>query len=128
MKDLQILWIGLAGGLGALCRVYASAALESRWGGLWGALLGGHLGTLTVNLIGCFLVGVVSHTAGDHWKLILIGGLLGGLTTFGTLGALLLDHLDRGAWLGIAAHLIGHLLGGIAAVWLGRSLARAFWP
>lgn len=125
MKELQILWIALAGGIGAVCRVYASAALEARWGGIWGALMGGHLGTLLVNLVGCFLVGVVSQMAHESLRPVLIGGLLGGLTTFGTLGALLLEHLEKGAWPSVMAHLGGHLLGGVAAVWLGRSCAQA---
>lgn len=125
MKELQILWIGLAGGLGAVCRVYASSALES-WTRL--ELFGGHLGTLSVNLLGCAMVGAAMHLVSDGWRLVVIGGLLGGLTTFGTLGALLLDHVERGAWLGLGVHLFGHLLGGVLAVWLGRELASSLWP
>lgn len=128
MKDLQIVWIGLAGGIGAICRVYASAALEQRWGI---ALFGGHLGTLTVNLVGCFLVGVLSQVLDQvvhqDLRLVVIGGLLGGLTTFGTFGALLLEHLDRGAWAGMATHVGVHLIGGVAAVWAGRVIARTLW-
>lgn len=125
MKELQILWIGLAGGIGAVFRVYASAALES-WTRI--GVLGGHLGTLSVNLFGCLLVGAALHLVSDSWRLVVVGGLLGGLTTFGTLGALMLDHLERGAWLGLALHLVGHLFGGVLAVWVGRALARACWP
>lgn len=85
---------------------------------------------MVVNLLGCFLVGALSHILSvpqelpQAWRLILMGGLLGGLTTFGTLGGLLLEHLERGAWAGLGLHLVGHLVGGVLAVWMGRSLAR----
>lgn len=121
MKELQFLWIGLAGGLGAIFRVYASAALES-WTKV--ELFGGHLGTLLVNLFGCLLVGAAMHLLSDGWRLVVVGGFLGGLTTFGTLGALMFDHLERGAMLGLGAHLVGHLVGGVVAVFAGRELAR----
>lgn len=121
MKELQFLWIGLAGGLGAIFRVYASAALES-WTKV--ELFGGHLGTLIVNLFGCLLVGASMHLLSDGWRLVVVGGFLGGLTTFGTLGALMFDQLERGAMLGLGAHLVGHLVGGVVAVFAGRELAR----
>jgi CrcB protein len=79
MKDL--LAIALGGGIGSACRYLVSTAINKRLGGLlaWG--------TMTVNLLGClligFLVGLVDRSLlPKEYRLILVTGFLGGFTTF----------------------------------------------
>ncbi len=77
------------------------------------------LGTLAANLIGGYLVGVALAWFGSHpdaspeWRLFVITGLLGGLTTFSTFSAetvLLIERQQIGwACAGIALHLAGSL-------------------
>ncbi len=57
--------------------------------------------TLLVNVVGCFLLGVVAtrhehYGAAPHWRPLLGTGLAGGLTTFSTLQVELLNLFDRG--------------------------------
>lgn len=87
------------------------------------------LGTLVVNLIGGYLIGVALAVFADHptlapkWRLLVITGFLGGLTTFSTFSAEVttLIQQQRLFWAtaAIAAHVIGSLvmtLFGLASV------------
>jgi CrcB protein len=78
------------------------------------------LGTVAANLIGGLLVGVASaffaHNPGlpPEWRLLILTGFLGGLTTFSTFSAEVVILLGRQeyAWAAGAAsvHLVGSLL------------------
>ncbi|MCU0755363.1 MAG: fluoride efflux transporter CrcB [Xanthomonadales bacterium] len=94
------------------------------------------LGTLAANLLGGYLVGVALPlilslpNLAPEWRLFVVTGFLGGLTTFSTFSAEILTQLQQGrpgwALLGIAAHLGGSLVAtaaGIGTVWLLRALA-----
>src|SRR6185436_8905817 len=78
----KILLIGVAGMIGTLARYALSLWVDSRWES---AL---PIGTITVNLIGCFVIGFVVHAA-EQQRLLdpniraaILVGLLGGFTTF----------------------------------------------
>ncbi|RFC32667.1 MAG: camphor resistance protein CrcB [Candidatus Nitrotoga sp. MKT] len=78
------------------------------------------LGTLCANLIGGYLIGLAvafflqQPALSPEWRLFIITGFLGGLTTFSTFSAETVALLARGqyAWgaVTIAAHLGGSLL------------------
>lgn len=77
-----VFWIGLGGFLGTIARYFTGRlALQ-----LFSAQF--PYGTLSVNLIGCFLIGLIygwfekHHIYSDEWKLILATGFCGGFTTF----------------------------------------------
>jgi len=89
------------------------------------------LGTLAANLIGGYLVGVaIAFFAWRTdlsllWRLALITGFLGGLTTFSTFSAEVVNAFSRGepGWaLGIAA---SHLTGSLLLTVLGIATVRA---
>ncbi len=77
-------------------------------------------GTLMANLLGGYLVGVAVAVFSQHaglapeWRLLIITGFLGGLTTFSTFSSEVVALLQQGRmlWAGIAisAHVIGSLL------------------
>ena len=111
------LYAFLAVGIGAACGAWL------RWGfGLWfnPALPELPLGTLAANLVGGYLIGLtiaffIQHPGlSPEWRLLIITGFLGGLTTFSTLFAEAVTLLVRGrcAWgAGVTgAHLGGSLL------------------
>ncbi|WP_037061071.1 fluoride efflux transporter CrcB [Pseudoxanthomonas suwonensis] len=78
------------------------------------------LGTLAANLVGGYAIGLamgfITSRPGlaPEWRLFLVTGLLGGLTTFSTFSAEIVQQLLRqqygSAVLGVALHLGGSLL------------------
>ncbi|MDD2721513.1 MAG: fluoride efflux transporter CrcB [Gallionella sp.] len=113
----MLIYSFLAIGLGAACGAWL------RWGlGLWLNPVLPELppGTLVANLVGGYLIGLAVAFFMQHpglspeWRLFIITGFLGGLTTFSTFSAETVTLLLRGqyAWgLGIiVTHLGGSLL------------------
>jgi CrcB protein len=115
----------------AIC-IGASAGALARWG--WGLWLtpGGVLpwGTLAANLVGGYLIGVAIAAfqampqLDPVWRLLLITGFLGGLTTFSSFSAEVVEFLMAGRY-GLALLTAGlHVLGSLAMTVLGlKSLA-----
>lgn len=111
----------------AIC-IGASVGALARWGlGLWlnpGAAL--PLGTLAANLIGGYLVGVCVAAfqalpqLDPTWRLLLVTGFLGALTTFSSFSAEMVSMLGQQRYalaLGTAAlHLFGSLLLTVAGI------------
>jgi CrcB protein len=90
------------------------------------------LGTLAANLVGGLLIGVLISVFQAHpeidplWRLALITGFLGALTTFSTFSAETVQLLmsDRpGQAFGLAAI---HLVGSLALTWVGLKAASAW--
>ncbi len=117
----------------AIC-VGASLGALARWQlGLWlspGGLIA--WGTLAANLIGGFLVGLAIGVINARpeldpvWRLFLITGFLGGLTTFSSFSAEVMSELTEGR-LGLALFTaLTHLIGSLVLTWLGLKLV-AWW-
>lgn len=89
------------------------------------------LGTLVANLGGGFLIGVVLAFLSDHpslspvWRLLLVTGFLGGLTTFSTFSAEAMLLLQRGEYVVAALHSGLHLVGSILLCIAGYAGYRA---
>ena len=111
----------------AIC-IGACAGALARWGlGLWlspGGLI--PWGTLAANLIGGYLVGICVATFQSMpqidplWRLLLVTGFLGALTTFSTFSAEVIAMLQQQRYalaLGTASlHLFGSLLLTVAGI------------
>ena len=61
-------------------------------------------------------------------RLLLVTGFLGGLTTFSTFSAEVIDLAAQGRWSGALAWALAHLLGSLALTGLGWKLAVAVLP
>ena len=128
---------GISSTLGAALAISAGASLGAllRWRlGLW--LQGVHpwvpAGTLAANVLGGYLVGVAvavfaqqSHWPAE-WRLFIITGFLGGLTTFSTFSAEVVALLQQGR-AGAAGGLVAlHLAGSLVATLAGFATVQAF--
>ena len=87
-------------------------------------------GTLAVNLIGGFLMGLLAgalaRTSGsEHTRLLLGVGVLGGFTTFSAFSLDAVTMVERGQW-GIAlAYALVSVIGSVVALFAGLYLVRA---
>jgi fluoride exporter len=117
--------IFVGAGLGALLRWFLSLSLNA-------VLPQVPLGTLASNLIGGYLIGVaaVYFTAradlSPEWRLFVITGFMGGLTTFSTYSAEVMSHVMRGEYGWALAVASIHLLGSFVLTGLGMWTARAW--
>ena len=120
----RIILIGFAGLVGTLFRYWLSGWTARRFGETFPS------GTLIVNLVGCFLAGLLFYLMFDRYlvnqtiRTVILIGLLGGFTTFSSFGLQTFTLLREGemglALLNIAASNVGGLL----MVWFGYSLAK----
>lgn len=127
----SIVAIALGASLGALLRWWLGLALNSYFPTI-------PPGTLVANLVGGYIIGLAiaffaSYSAlPPEWRLFVITGFCGGLTTFSTFSAEIVTLLQqgRGPWACVAAalHLLGSVLmtfAGIGTVTWARSLTAA---
>lgn len=125
---VKLLIIGAGGFLGAVLRYLLTGAFQNLSGSA-----SFPFGTLAVNLLGCFMIGLLSYIAeyrslfGVETRMFVFVGLLGAMTTFSTFGnetyGLIKDAKFSFALLNIGIHVTV----GLGAVWLGRVLAYAVW-
>ncbi|MFO1292970.1 MAG: fluoride efflux transporter CrcB [Rubrivivax sp.] len=119
-------------GIGAALGAWLRWVLGNQLNALWPAL---PAGTLAANLVGGYLIGVAmallatQPTLPPEWRLFVVTGFLGGLTTFSTFSAEVVQQLldGRPGWAlaTVAVHVAGSLaltLLGIGTVTLLRGL------
>jgi len=89
------------------------------------------LGTLASNLVGGYLVGfavayfLARHDLPPHWRLFVITGFLGGLTTFSTFSAEVTELLANGEYVTGLLLAATHLIGSLALTAAGFATFRA---
>ena len=124
MNASHLLLIGFGGFLGAILRFLLGSTVQS-----WLNPTQFPYGTLTVNLIGCFLMGFLAYLATTHGLLsqelkhLLLIGFLGSFTTYSTFGNDTLTLFQSNQTLFGFLYLGLHMLLGLGAVWLGQVLA-----
>lgn len=120
----KIALIALAGACGTLCRYWLS--------GLACDLLGRDFpwGTWAVNILGCFLFGLVWILAEERGllsgqaRLLILTGFMGAFTTFSTLVFESSALMNDGQWFRLVLNVGGQNLVGFAALYLGFGLGR----
>lgn len=123
MNGYSALAVGLGAALGAWLRWLL---------GIWlNALhLSLPLGTLFANLGGAYVIGICvgffssNPQLSPEWRLFVVTGFLGGLTTFSTFSAEAMNLLQKGDWTWAIAHSTLHLFGSILCCFAGYASWR----
>ncbi|MFI9393016.1 fluoride efflux transporter CrcB [Streptomyces bauhiniae] len=89
-------------------------------------------GTFTVNVLGCFILGlltgaVVAGAATSHVQLLIGTGLCGALTTYSTFSYETLRLTEDGARFLAAANVVASVVAGLGAAFVGTAFAEAIW-
>lgn len=120
----RLLLVSLGGALGTATRYLVGGLALKLFGPVF------PFGTLTVNLLGSFLVGLVvqlglSELVSPTTRIVLTAGFMGGFTTYSAFAVETTVLLREGAALLAAANVGVTLVGGLVACFLGMSLGRA---
>ncbi|RME21120.1 MAG: CrcB family protein [Deltaproteobacteria bacterium] len=120
----KLAWLALAGGLGTLAR-YGLAGFVHRIDGVsfpWG--------TVTVNLTGCFLAGLLWALFENRWpvsgetRTVVLVGFMGAFTTFSSYILETGELLASSEWMYAAANLALQNALGLVALFAGTTVGR----
>ncbi len=109
---LAVTAVSLGAALGALLRWALSSSLNHLYPSL-------PPGTLVANLVGGYGIGLAlallaqAPQLAPEWRLFIITGLLGGLTTFSAFSAEVVDALQQGRTSWALATVVSHVLGSV---------------
>ena len=125
MNIVPFFLVGAGGCIGSIARYLAVTSLDKRLNSVF------PYGTLTVNVVGSFILGFVLAWATrktgsypDQWKLFLGTGFCGGFTTFSAFAAENMNLFEQ-KFPGTAfLYIILSVVSGLLAVWAGFSLSR----
>lgn len=125
---LSVFYVALGGALGSVSRY-----LLGTWTQSLSKSIDFPYGTLTVNLIGCFVIGFLSQLAEARGvftpesRAFVFVGILGGFTTFSSFGNDTINLLRDGETVNALANIGANVIFGLALVWLGRTVAYWIW-
>lgn len=115
--------IGVGAALGALLRWYFANRLNATFPQL-------PPGTLAANILGAYLIGIAMAvflavpSLSPLWRLLIVTGFLGGLTTFSTFSAEVVTAILNGRALWAISTVTAHVIGSIAMTLLGVCTVR----
>ena len=121
---MQLLLVLLGGGIGSAARYLTGVWITERLGAAF------PWGTLVVNVVGSFLIGLIATLAdergrlGPDLRLFLVGGVLGGFTTFSAFSLETLRLLDGREPLRAVLNVLGSVVLAFAAAALGIAVGR----
>lgn len=125
---------GAGGFLGTCCRYLTGVAGKKLFGNRY------PVGTFTVNVTGCFIIGLLVGLLGQHemdmflsqhlgvastavLNALLVSGFCGGFTTFSSFSHDSFAMIQKGEWVKFALYIIPTVLLGLFMVWLGMQCA-----
>ncbi len=120
----RVLLVALAGALGTTARYGLGGFVQKLAGGEW------PWGTLFVNVVGCFLFGIVWTLADERMliseetQIIMLGGFMGAFTTFSTFIFDTGGYVREAQWLLATGHIAAQMVTGLVFLFLGVAAGR----
>jgi len=120
-----LLFVGIGSFIGGILRYLISQFIQTKF------LSTFPYGTLSVNVLGCLVIGLVlawsEHTnLTPEWRLFLATGICGGFTTFSAFSSETFSLLRDGQVWYASAYILMSLILGVLATFIGYSLPRFF--
>ena len=125
---MNILLVALGGAMGSVSRYLLGTWVQSA-----SRSIDFPYGTLTVNLIGCFVIGFLSQLAEARGaftpesRALIFIGILGGFTTFSSFGNDTINLVRDGEMFNALANVGANVIFGLLLVWFGRTVAYWIW-
>ncbi len=115
--------IGIGSFIGGVLRYLMSLTIQSK------VLSTFPFGTLTVNILGSFIIGIIfglseKFNLAPEWRLFLATGICGGFTTFSSFSLETMTMLQEGQYLYGGSYITFSILFGLLAVFLGMSFIK----
>jgi CrcB protein len=124
----QLIAIALGGACGSVLRFLVSSGIY-QWLGR-----GFPFGTLAVNVIGSFLIGLLAEalilqriTFTLEYRAAILVGVMGGFTTFSSFSLETLYLMEQGSWSKAVLNIAVSVVACLFAVWIGLLLGRTLW-
>lgn len=124
---LGVVLVAVGGAIGSVGRYLVSNWFVARFG------TGFPGGTLIVNIVGCFFIGMFMAFANErcnispYWRLFVAVGCLGGLTTFSSFSYESLRLLEEADILHAFYNVGLNLFGGFFSTWIGFIISKSIW-
>jgi CrcB protein len=121
----EILFVAVGGALGSSMRYLVSSGIYAWFGRAF------PWGTLAVNIVGSFIIGLMSillvekFNVAQEWRLAIVVGVLGGFTTFSAFSWDTLDLMQQGLTLKALLNVLATVMLCIVAAWLGAVWAKS---
>jgi len=127
MTPLDVIWVGLGGGLGSLLRWVTGRVVGERYHGDF------PVATILINASGAFAIAYLSVLFNVDWRdrygtalnAAVLTGVLGGYTTFSSMQLDAVKLAGTRGRIPAASYLLLSVLAGLLAAMLGGALARA---
>lgn len=119
---MKFLLVFIGGGLGAMARYFVTTILAGKFGNF-------PIGTMTANILGSFLMGLVigiiaGRSSLENFRLFAAVGFLGGFTTFSTFSSETLTLIQNGQSFSAAANILLSVAAGLIACLTGLTLTK----
>jgi CrcB protein len=124
----NILLVGAGGFIGSVLRYLIGGAVQVSM-----KRLDFPYGTLAVNIIGCFVIGLLAQYGENRGafstesRAFIFIGILGGFTTFSSFGNETIDLMREGFMMNALANVGANVILGFLAVLLGRTISYWIW-
>ncbi|MGL4476539.1 MAG: fluoride efflux transporter CrcB [Shewanella sp.] len=125
MTALDVMWVGIGGGIGTVIRWLVGKWVAARFSSSF------PIATFGLNITGAFVIAFLSVLMSIHWQsrfgeplnAFIITGILGGYTTFSSMQMDALKYVEAGHMAKALGYLLLSTVAGVMAAFLGIALA-----